>query len=401
MMNLSDLKQKNKAQNQFEREHNLTVCESKPAHLQLEITTRCNLRCITCARSYGHFIGEDMAPELFHKIETELFPTLLTMDLQGYGEPLLCRHFDTFFDAATNYSVRVGFITNGTLLNENNLAKFIKHSSYVGVSIDGATPATFNAIRPKADFNRICQRLKLFQQIKQDYPESGAELNIIFVAIKENISDLPLVLDLAEEWGAKNLIVLNFCLGEIPNTIQCQHLMHYPELANRIFAQTCQKASSYKVEVSMPAPFELHLPDATSPGSKDKKNGRKEPKFPTICIDPWWKTYIAVDGFIRPCCGTMEIMGDLKYQPFDQVWNGRKYRVLRKRVNSNYPPWYCRDCFLWYGITAGNPFNIKQKETLLDKADVAGQKVTRVVRSSARRLLGDRLAHQVKHLLRL
>lgn len=50
------------------------------------------------------------------------------------------------------------------------------------------------------------------------------------------------------------------------------------------------------------------------------------------------------DGKVRPCCFTNEIMGDLKKQSFEQIWNGEPYQELRETVNTDKAPFECSRC---------------------------------------------------------
>ena len=62
-----------------------------PWHLQVEITSACNLRCVMCLVRYRPPVNKlagAMRPELFHRLLGEL-PGLRRLTLQGLGEPLL------------------------------------------------------------------------------------------------------------------------------------------------------------------------------------------------------------------------------------------------------------------------------------------------------------------------
>jgi hypothetical protein len=40
------------------------------------------------------------------------------------------------------------------------------------------------------------------------------------------------------------------------------------------------------------------------------------------------------DGLIYPCCFSDEVMGDLRKQSFEEIWNGEKYQDLRKTLSN-------------------------------------------------------------------
>ncbi len=89
-----------------------------PDHLQLEITSACNLRCTMCLVRYRPPVNKlagAMRPELFHQLLAEV--PLRQVTLQGLGEPLLSPHLLEMVEAAVARDVRVGFNSNATLLN--------------------------------------------------------------------------------------------------------------------------------------------------------------------------------------------------------------------------------------------------------------------------------------------
>jgi hypothetical protein len=67
-------------------------------------------------------------------------------------------------------------------------------------------------------------------------------------------------------------------------------------------------------------------------------------EFPT-CFRPWQACSISELGEVRPCAVYWRPMGTLVGHTFEQVWNGRKYRQLRRAVNEA-PDSICHSCRL-------------------------------------------------------
>ena len=67
-----------------------------------------------------------------------------------------------------------------------------------------------------------------------------------------------------------------------------------------------------------------------------------------------------------PCCATSVVMGDLEKSSFLEIWNGPKYRKLRKTVNSSQPLSFCGNCGL-RGIEVGSsaPLSFCSDENIL------------------------------------
>ena len=55
---------------------------------------------------------------------------------------------------------------------------------------------------------------------------------------------------------------------------------------------------------------------------------------------------IEPDGSVFPCCRSPQElkMGNVKEKPFEEIWNGKKYRQLRKSFFTGKLMKSCRDC---------------------------------------------------------
>ncbi|NJP33941.1 radical SAM protein [Micromonospora thermarum] len=112
-----------------------------PTHLQLEVTSACNLRCVMCLVRYRPPVSKlagAMRPELFHRLLREV-PGLTRLTLQGLGEPLLSPYLMEMIEAAVTRRIAVGFNSNGTLLTGRRAADLVASGvDWLHVSLDGA-----------------------------------------------------------------------------------------------------------------------------------------------------------------------------------------------------------------------------------------------------------------------
>jgi radical SAM protein with 4Fe4S-binding SPASM domain len=63
---------------------------------------------------------------------------------------------------------------------------------------------------------------------------------------------------------------------------------------------------------------------------------------PKTCGNPWSHVHVKSDGLVYPCCFSDEVMGDLRKQSFDDIWNGPKYQDLRRSLTSGHYWASCR-----------------------------------------------------------
>jgi radical SAM protein with 4Fe4S-binding SPASM domain len=132
-----------------------------PAFVSIELTHRCNLRCVHC-----YLGGEDACPAPERpELPTERWLTLvdeiaaagcLELLITG-GEPLLRRDFAQIYRRAREAGMLLTVFTNGTLIDESILALFCDlPPNHVEISIYGATEGTYEAVTGVPGSHRRC-----------------------------------------------------------------------------------------------------------------------------------------------------------------------------------------------------------------------------------------------------
>jgi MoaA/NifB/PqqE/SkfB family radical SAM enzyme len=112
---------------------------------QLEPTTRCNFTCgFCCGRQMPQ---EDLAWDQF-VATVDALPDLTHVELQGEGESLLHPRFHDMVAWLRQRSIKVSFISNGSLLSERHIASLLEAGvEKISVSIESPDPDDFRRIR--------------------------------------------------------------------------------------------------------------------------------------------------------------------------------------------------------------------------------------------------------------
>ena len=134
---------------------------------QIELTTRCPLRCKMCIRTEGaDWQYQDMPLEDFKKLLPYL-KDVETVVLEGWGESLLHKDLSQCIRLVKKEGSQVGFVTSGMGLTENRVADLIGAGlDFVGFSISGTTPETHDAIRVNSHLPEVLSAVRLFQEAK-------------------------------------------------------------------------------------------------------------------------------------------------------------------------------------------------------------------------------------------
>jgi radical SAM protein with 4Fe4S-binding SPASM domain len=152
---------------------------------------------------------------------------------------------------------------------------------------------------------------------------------------------------MARRYGVKTIIFANFePSGRTDEFCRRESMMDKPDEVLPHWESA--RARATEVGIFVPALHFAHVEaDAKKPHESQPmlydETGRMR-----NCPIPWWGTHIDTNGSITPCCvwPPERPMGNLLEQPFRTIWNGRRYRELRRTVNTPNMPEPCTRCFL-------------------------------------------------------
>ncbi len=183
-----------------------------PAKLFVESTTRCNLNCFMCVKqNRGSDVSEgDFSPELFSRLETTL-PLLGALVLNGVGEPLLNPHLESFIQRSRRLmpaSGWIGFQSNGVLMTNLRAISLVDAGlDKICLSVDAIAPEQFRLLREGGEVESVDRALSSLNRAKKQCDRPNVELGVEFVAMRNNIRELPATLEWAANRGASFAIV--------------------------------------------------------------------------------------------------------------------------------------------------------------------------------------------------
>jgi putative metalloenzyme radical SAM/SPASM domain maturase len=184
--------------------HAVAALKDHPSRLFVELTTRCNLKCAMCVKQSGSAcIPEgDLSREHFASLE-ECMGGLEALVLNGIGEPLLHPDLEYFIGrgrALMPTRSWVGFQTNGFLLDQGRADSIVGAGARrVCVSVDAASAETFGSVRGVGDPSVTAGALEALSKAARAQGSNDFMPGIEFVAMRDNIDELPAVM----EWGAR------------------------------------------------------------------------------------------------------------------------------------------------------------------------------------------------------
>ena len=179
--------------------------------IQLEITTKCNARCIYCPHLFFKEM-RDMPMEIFYGINSYLSNTNLVY-LQGWGEPLMNDNIFRMIEFCKMKGRLAGFTSNGQLLDEKIIDELIDLKlDILCVSLAGTTSPTHNRLRIGNDFDQIISNLILLRELKKQKKVTKPDLHIAYLMLGSNFEEMRNIISLAQKLGAKQVIASNLTL---------------------------------------------------------------------------------------------------------------------------------------------------------------------------------------------
>jgi MoaA/NifB/PqqE/SkfB family radical SAM enzyme len=308
---------------------------------QVEITTRCNLECTMCVKTACKgWRREDMDVDNFRKIVPYLHD-VKSVVLEGWGESLLHRNLVDFIRLSKTACREVGFVTSGMGLTEDYAHRIVDAGiDFMGFSLSGGIPATHNAIRVNSDFNTLIESIKTITRLCMENPLRKPRIHIVYLMLKDNMHEIPTLIDLAHEIGIREIVLLSII--QVTSRAQDDQKVFTCEeglLYKSIMKKAEDKARKMKITLSVPAV-----------SSQDV----------AVCSEnPLDNLYISVDGQVSPCvylyppvpspftrifCGTEYSIDNVSFgnifnEPFEQIWERRDYREFRKAFQVRQNRW--------------------------------------------------------------
>jgi MoaA/NifB/PqqE/SkfB family radical SAM enzyme/esterase/lipase len=318
------------------------VRDTEPVFANVEITTRCNLQCVYCARGSEKQQGTDMDKNTFTSI-LGMLPHAYRMTLVGLGEPLLHPGVVDFVAAASSHGRRTALVTNAMLLEPRLSQELIKAGlESIAFSIDAPNQGMASEVRPGTDVERIIKNIRSFVDLaKRSRPISTA----IFTAVSKKTA--PYLGELLEL-----IVSLNVHVWMLTD-------LNFLENVETSLWKNADAHVANAVRSAVLTAFKKNLPVLSVRGLEEFGLWRRYDKFlllppdqlyqrsvkHTWCCSPWQTLPIGVRGTVTLCdCQPKTSVGNILNQPLTEIWNGQTMMEYRERMLGPDPPPACRVC---------------------------------------------------------
>ncbi|MEZ5357859.1 MAG: radical SAM protein [Candidatus Zixiibacteriota bacterium] len=132
---------------------------SAPNEVRLELTRKCNLRCIHCFNNSSNELKNELSTaEVYHIID-QLFE-MRAFDIMIEGGEVFTRKDILYILQYMSGKFKLGISTNGLLINEDLARRLSPIVDYIQISIDGANAAVNDKIRGNGSYDMAIKAIK-------------------------------------------------------------------------------------------------------------------------------------------------------------------------------------------------------------------------------------------------
>jgi MoaA/NifB/PqqE/SkfB family radical SAM enzyme len=313
------------------------ILKSKPRHITVELTTRCNISCIICGFSnienkYKYKTISDTFISFF-KENISYFERIIW---QG-GEPFIYSQIYDLIDLAKKNNVYQQISTNFLLVDENKLKQLCSKNITLFISIDGVTKNIYEKIRYGANFDALLNKLDILVKnknmktimavvlIKLNYNQID---DMVKFAIKYKFDEIVFQkymnkknIDLDLDKNQLNFVLEKICLykklylnDEIPIKISSTFEIK----------EDLEKTKKQKVNIEYKRIGE-RLNEVSDILLLKKKNN--ENKDYCFCYAPWTNLCLYSDNILKIACNSIDIKFTGK-----EIWNNNEFVKYRQMI---------------------------------------------------------------------
>ncbi|MHB8772823.1 MAG: radical SAM protein [Syntrophales bacterium] len=358
--------------------------------LRLDLTNRCNLRCIMCSHGYEAEPARHeriyVSSEYFRNVLAGILPKVNIINLSIGHEPLLNPDLPGIVSLCRQYRVpQVAMTTNLALLTDT-IAEVLTDGSVhlLHVSMDAGNKPLYDMIRQRGDFDRIVAHIRRINRLKEQKKSPYPHIVFNYVIMKMNVDHLKEFIDLSFRLGIREI---NCAELRIPHNYRKELLpvgskglaedfdlekqqidYQSPEVRER-FSELIRYAWAKGILLNVPYHFDLNVPGMFRRQQQRIHHLWRKSTLMTwrskiaflvsyaknsfrtrnaLCSLPWRQIVINPAGDVIPCCSWFgsPTMGNINTEPISTIWNNERYLTVRKGLQDNSLPLACEQCIL-------------------------------------------------------
>ena len=331
----------------------------RPKILWIELTSKCPFDCIFCTRRTRFGAGRHLDFEVYRKLIAELdAPDFIGLNYSGeslyYPKLLDAIRLAAATGAATELVSAFSTVSPAVLrgIVESGLDR-------LAISLHTMDREQYQAIYQFGSLDLLKQRVADVQELKATLGVQKPRLDFCFVAMSENLHQLPAVAAYARSVGAREISI---------HPIIGRHLVPH-DFSRELHGNQLRSGFKYELRAEVEALRSAHPgfavnvlnPDVDLNPRLSHSPGYYSPLLPdgarihSCDQSPFESVHVLAGGNVVVCEVHDEVsLGNLHEQSLREIWTGERYRDFRRRYVTGSVP-ECRTC-VWKMAYLPSPF---------------------------------------------
>ena len=293
----------------------------------IELTAKCNLKCVHCYAKNGVSDHDMTTEEVYHIIDVLCLNGTLGIYFTG-GEIFTRSDFEEIYLYAKRKGLSISLLSNITLLNERFVRLFQEYPvSEISTTVYGITEETYDKVTGvKGSFKRFIKALELLKQ-------NQISVSLKFVVVKENQHEVYLAQDFAKQYNCRLLTAFSIHAASDGDLFPLEHRV------DAKFAFEFDKKDVRRREFWNQVAKDLVLERC---GEKVPRHYlRQEQGYLYPCDISWHSTFISHTGMMQACTKTSYNAYDLLHGDFSEGWEYLNQSFRQKKAPAAFP---CTEC---------------------------------------------------------
>ncbi len=296
-----------------------------PVTLEIDLTNRCNHRCSFCFYAEHISINKDSLDTKILKQRLNEAKELGTKGISftGGGEPMIHKDYEEILVFTKKLGFDVGTITNGSVINKQNVDTLIDNLQWIRISMAGGDKQSYENVQGVDQFNKVVSNIQLLSKRKMEL-NSSINVGIRTLVTPENIHSIIKFANMI-----KSLNINYFQLAPDQYTNDKGGFWNSNDTQN-VFKETKEILTENGI-------FLL--------GTGYMKSQEKL-DHPQTCYAHFFKAAILAEGHYSFCQNARDDpkfhIGNIYNNTLKEIWENEKIREIEKWVKPNNCELFCR-----------------------------------------------------------
>ena len=302
-----------------------------PITVELDMTNLCNHRCPECSGWYfqnrdASSLPLDLAKDIIRQLAEQGIRGLI---FTGGGEPLCHPGIKEAVRVASDAGLDIGFITNGSLINEKIAEVLLGCCTWLRVSLDAASADIFQKVHGLGvgEFNKVVDNIRLLARLKKSMG-SQTTIGIGYLTTDFTKNEM---LDMTNLVKQLCIDYLQFRPMQLHKNNKFSY--HRDQIKKEIFRCIKQAGNGCRVLYSR------HKYDMM----EEENYGQNYQS----CYGHQFASVVAADGKMYVCChmrgNHKYCIGDLKKNNFSEIWSSQQRHSTVANIDFRDCVPLCRD----------------------------------------------------------